>query len=338
MNYRDIIKEQMKLLPNSRIWWPKYFYHFTDIRNALEIIDKGWIYARHKATESKLMHSDNASPSVILVSSSKIKDYARLYFRPKTPTQYHNEGYKPEEIRQSDINANCPVPVFFFLDAEKVLLMDGVKFSEKTCAGYSDLDLKDGEDSYSKLPFDKIYHEGWFSPENRDDIIKHRQAEVVRQDGICITDCLKGIVCRSVAEKQTLLYLLKKQFPEKYQVYKNKIIYDPKLDLFYNNGVFIRYVTYSEDGLLIVLNDKAKRRSYSEKNALVNCVVTIFYCVEDNKILDREIVNIELDYLNQEEIQIELKNKVSDYAIVKVEFDNIVMYNYLVNLSIDSII
>lgn len=131
MNYRDIIKEQMKLLPNSRIWWPKYFYHFTDIRNALEIIDKGWIYARHKATESKLMHSDNASPSVILVSSSKIKDYARLYFRPKTPTQYHNEGYKPEEIRQSDINANCPVPVFFFLDAEKVLLMDGVKFSEK---------------------------------------------------------------------------------------------------------------------------------------------------------------------------------------------------------------
>ena len=103
MNYRDIIKEQMKLLPNSRIWWPKYFYHFTDIRNALEIIDKGWIYARHKATESKLMHSDNASPSVILVSSSKIKDYARLYFRPKTPTQYHNEGYKPEEIRQSDI-------------------------------------------------------------------------------------------------------------------------------------------------------------------------------------------------------------------------------------------
>ena len=67
-----------------------YFYHFTDIRNALNIIEKGWIYARHKASEEDLMVSDNASPAVMSVSSSGIKEYARLYFLPKNPTQYHN--------------------------------------------------------------------------------------------------------------------------------------------------------------------------------------------------------------------------------------------------------
>ena len=172
MTYREIIDEiidtQRKRLPKSRNWWSMYFYHFTDIRNALNIIEKGWIYARHKASEEDLMVSDNASPAVLSVSSSEIKEYARLYFRPKTPTQYHNEGYKPETVRKADINANCPVPIFFFLDAEKVLLMDGVEFSETTCAGTNDLNLLSGAENFAKLPFDKIYHEGAFSPENRD--------------------------------------------------------------------------------------------------------------------------------------------------------------------------
>ena len=141
MTYREIIEAQRKRLPKSRNWWSMYFYHFTDIRNALNIIEKGWIYARHKASEEDLMVSDNASPAVLSVSSSEIKEYARLYFRPKTPTQYHNEGYKPETVRKADLNANCPVPIFFFLDAEKVLLMNGVEFSETTCAGTNDPEM-----------------------------------------------------------------------------------------------------------------------------------------------------------------------------------------------------
>ena len=55
------------------------------------------------------MQTENASPSVISVSQNKIKEYARLYFRPRTPTQYHNEGYKPKHIRNKDVNANCPL-------------------------------------------------------------------------------------------------------------------------------------------------------------------------------------------------------------------------------------
>ena len=38
MTYREIIEAQRKRLPKSRNWWSMYFYHFTDIRNALNII------------------------------------------------------------------------------------------------------------------------------------------------------------------------------------------------------------------------------------------------------------------------------------------------------------
>ena len=262
MTYREIILAQRDRLPKSRNWWPMYFYHFTDIHNALSIIEKGWIYARHKVSREDLMHSDNASQTVLSVSSSEIKEYARLYFRPKTPTQYHNEGYKPKEVRKSDINANCPVPIFFFLDSEKVLLTEGVKFSDVTCAGANPLNLLSSVEDFANLPFDKIYHEGVFSSENRDDIIRHRQAEVVRRDGFCIQDCLKGIVCRTPAEKQMLLYSLKTQYPDKYKKYHGIIKCAPALDMFYNNGIFIRRVEYNGN-LLIILNDCAKRITYS---------------------------------------------------------------------------
>ena len=336
MTYREIIDAQRKRLPKSRNWWSMYFYHFTDIRNALNIIEKGWIYARHKASEEDLMVSDNASPAVMSVSSSEIKEYARLYFRPKTPTQYHNEGYKPETVRKADINANCPVPIFFFLDAEKVLLMDGVEFSETTCAGTNDLNLLSGTESFANLPFDKIYHEGAFLPESRDDIIRHRQAEVVRRDGICIKDCLKGIVCRTPAEKQTLLYLLKTQYPDKYTAYKGIIRCDPSLDMFYNNGIFIRSLEYN-GRLSIKLNDPEKRRKYSQNNAKVQCEVSVYFLSSDGNITGRSVANIVLDYLSETEIIIDLQNTISDFAIVEVSFDGNPMYKNIINLSIDSI-
>lgn len=336
MTYREIIEAQRKKLPKSRNWWSMYFYHFTDIRNALSIIEKGWIYARHKATEDELMRSDNASQAVLSVSSSDIKEYARLYFRPKTPTQYHNEGYKPEVVRQSDLNANCPVPIFFFLDAEKVLLMDGVKFSETTCAGRNDLNLLSGEESFSKLPFDKIYHDQYVDNNSRDDIVKHRQAEIVRRDGICIKDSLKGIVCRTVAEKQTLLYLLKTQYPKKYEAYKGIIKYDPSLDMFYNNGIFIRSVEYNGK-LSIILNDAAKRRTYSKKPATVKCSVNVYYLSSSGDITSRSVINKNLDYQNEEKIVIDLPNISSDYAITEIYFDETLMYKNRINLSEDSI-
>jgi len=40
MNYGEIIEEQRNKLNSNISWWPLYFYHFTDVHNAVSIIEK----------------------------------------------------------------------------------------------------------------------------------------------------------------------------------------------------------------------------------------------------------------------------------------------------------
>lgn len=98
MGYVDILNDYKGDLPKERQWWPDYFYHFTDVHNAVSIIESGWIYSRTQAQAKDIMVNDNASRVVIDMTGDEKKTYGRLYFRPLTPTQYHNEGYKPEFI------------------------------------------------------------------------------------------------------------------------------------------------------------------------------------------------------------------------------------------------
>lgn len=334
MEYSEIIKKQRLSLPTSIDWWPNYFYHFTNITNALGIIDKEWIYGRQEAVSNNLMASDNASPSVISVSQNEIKEYARLYFRPRTPTQYHNEGYKPKHIRNSDINANCSVPIFFFLDSSTILNMDDVMFSETSCAGLHDLNLLSGNKAFEHLPFEKIYHDRPFSAEDRDDIVKHRHAEVVHLNGFPIKDALKGIVCRSVAEKQTLLYLLQTQNPKAYQKHRQKIRYSPELNLFFNNGIFIKTVEYSDGRIQIALNPSDKR--FGKKNSKGKDIVfsaVVHYIDKNESIINRAIFTGNISYANIELVRLKLNNPSSDTAIVEIRFDDNLMYKNLLNLN-----
>lgn len=155
ISYREIIEQERSKLNRSINWWPLYFYHFTDVHNAVSIIDKEYIFGRGLASDEELMTSDNASSNVIEITDESVSRYARLYMRPKTPTQYHNEGHKPEKVRKQGINANCPVPIFFFLDADKTLSLDSVHFVEKGLAGHSinNAILLNGEEHFSSLNF-----------------------------------------------------------------------------------------------------------------------------------------------------------------------------------------
>jgi len=196
--YGNIINNQINKLNKNISWWPKYLYHFTDVNNAISIIDKESIFGRNRACDENLMENENASSKVINLTNEDVKNFARLYMRPKTPTQYHNEGYKPEHIRNQDMNANCPVPIFFILDAENTLNMDGVKFIEKGLAGncYNIDNLVSGAENFNKLCFEKIFHDGHFP--NGSDIKQYRHTEVVREEFIPLSkNILKGIACRS---------------------------------------------------------------------------------------------------------------------------------------------
>lgn len=334
MNYGEIIEEQRNKLNVNIRWWPLYLYHFTDVHNAVSIIEKEYIYGRKLANIENLMASDNASASVINVTDDRVESYARLYMRPKTPTQYHNEGYKPVHIRDQGVNANCPLPIFFILDAEKTLSMDGVQFVEKGLAGhlYEGRNLLSGEEKFENLNFDKIFHNGSFP--SGSDIKQFRHTEIIRKDGIPISGIVRGIACRSIAEKQTLIYLLKKTSKNKYNKYKDIISYKPDIDLFYSNGIFIKNVKFEDDKFLFELNDSSRRYNIANANSKDIAVeINVEWLGSNLKVLVRKSVSLLINYGKTKRITYKTNGKVhSNRVLVEVRFDDYLMYQNIMQI------
>ncbi|WP_312694103.1 DarT ssDNA thymidine ADP-ribosyltransferase family protein [Caproiciproducens sp.] len=334
VTYKEIIEYRCSHLHSSISWWPRFFYHFTDINNAMGIIDQGWIYGRNDAKKNHLMQSDNASQSVISVTSNFVKDYGRLYFRPLTPTQYHNEGYKPEHIRKSEINACCPVPIFFCLDAETILNIEGVEFVECGLAGQYHNQLQHGINEFSKLNYSKIYHTGYFDPYAEGDITQYRHSEVIRSGGIPIERALRKVFCRSPAEKQTLIYLIEKTVPLKLSNYIQRIDYNPQLALFNNNGIFIKTVETTTDGLKFNFNETSLRYG-REKSKGQDLLMTIhLYWINDRLgIFDHEMASTVVDYSKQIGVRLDFGKKQSNCVLVEARFDDHLMYMNYINLT-----
>ncbi|WP_251980413.1 DarT ssDNA thymidine ADP-ribosyltransferase family protein [Salinibacter ruber] len=220
-------------------WWLKYAFHYTDVKNAAGIIESGHLYSRARVLEREMMDTDNANPSVI-DQSEHSHDWARLYFRPKTPTQYRNEGIKP--CSEHD-RGHCPIPVFFFFDKECIIRCKGVKFSNQGLNKarpprlYSSPSALTGDD----MPAREIYSHGYYDKQRNPQIKDRRHAEIVQSDSFKLVHCLKGIACRSVAEKETLMTLLKRRSVGGRTINK----YEPIIrtissgDLFYKDWPFV---------------------------------------------------------------------------------------------------
>lgn len=326
MSYKGILDEVKECLPLERRWWPDYFYHFTDVHNAASIIENGWIYSRTQANKKNIMINDNASRVVIENTTAENKIYGRLYFRPLTPTQYHNEGYKPEGIRNHNINASCPVPVFFLLSVEKTMALPGTKFAERGLSGERH-DIQEGDAAFSRLNFTKIYHDGPYDNLTDWDIKDYRQSEVVREGGFPLPQIIRGIMCRSNAERETLLYLLRKRSLRLYETYKRYVIYKPSLRMFYNNGIFIKEVSVVDETLLIELNSAYLRTKKEEGDVFFNVAIEVTYFTNNEKIIDWSMGSAQMNYGVVENMQMNLKH-FSDCikVLVKVKFDDAVMY------------
>lgn len=94
--------------------WTSFCFHFTNLNNAVSILQNGMLVSRKKALESGIMENENASIDVINQTDEEWNKYVRLYFRPRTPTQYNNEGFRSKSNLGS-LQAHCPFPVFFCL-------------------------------------------------------------------------------------------------------------------------------------------------------------------------------------------------------------------------------
>lgn len=244
--YIDELQKQF-WLSGSRAWWPRFIFHFTNINNAVRILERGKLQSRSQLEQSGEMMTDNASPEVIEQTESHWKDYVRLYFRPRTPTQNKNEGFRP--AGQRELNSHCPVPIYFLFDSKKLLSRENVSFSKGSLASSGTPIYADAQ-SFKEIPFQKVYHDTWFYPEERSSIIFHRHAEVVVPTELPLDD-LKHVWCRSEAEYKTLINLLT---PETRERWKNKIGGGKKGNLFFRNGLFIEEVDLSTESIAFKIN------------------------------------------------------------------------------------
>ncbi len=217
----------------SRSVWVKYLFHHTDIHNAVEILKSGKFLCRSLLDETGSMPIDNASRAIILGTEPAVKDYVRLYFRPRNPTQYRNEGIRP--VGRQWVESHCPVPVFFLFDSKEILTRDDCQFSEGNLAAVGVQGLRSTAEELAAFDFRKIYHD---SPHHDKTINFHKNAEVVVLNELDLS-ALKFIVCRSPAEKESLLNLLPTDI---FNRWSSKIVIDTKVNFFFRKWTFLQMV------------------------------------------------------------------------------------------------
>jgi len=254
--FRDYIKHipQVAKLDLSREWWPRFLFHFTNIRNAVSILSSGELLSRSLLLNDERF-DDSASPDIIQQTSDVWKDYVRLYFRPRTPTLFNNEGFRPKA--KLSLNAHCPMPIYFFFDLEDVICREDSLFSWGSLARKDPKVFSTFED-FKNAPFDLIYHDSGFGESDRDTIINHRQAEVIVPKRLSL-ESLKYIRCRSQAELETLRYYLPGQTLQRW---REKMAAKPRYGPFFNRWVYIEQATLTKDSVVFTFhlpNDQEDR-------------------------------------------------------------------------------
>ena len=299
MTFKEII--QVNCRNHSAVrWWPHYAYHYTDVENAVNILRTGCLYSRVEANRLKLMKNDNASRQVIDMTNSGATACVRFYYRPLTPTQYHNEGFKHPQARyNSDLYANVPVPVFFVFDLPQLLSMDNSYFSEMSQAGVGARLCKKPEE-FARFNFKGIYGHGYM--DNSDVEKKFRQAEILYMGAFPINSCLQAICCRNNVERITLLNLLRSVDLEKYNMYKDKI-WIVRDDMFICNGLFVTDCDYYDGTASIIFSNSCEKKRYTDKYKIVEQLRFLNIRVEfdwmgSGELLNRQYSEFPIDYEN----------------------------------------
>ncbi len=300
MTFEEIIHQNCQ---NTQIhWWPRFAYHYTDIQNAVSILESGLLYSRYDATRLGLMKTDNASSQVIDNTESDVIKSVRFFFRPMTPTQYHNEGYKHPQLRyELDCTGNCPVPVFFAFNLGSLLKQPETSFSPSSRAGFSPT-MHTGVDEFMKLDFSQIYKSGPMT--NPVEEKAFRQAEIAHSSPFQVDSCLETILCRNEFEQNMLLSMIARKSMGTYRKYRERIKVCRQF-MFQNNGLFISNLVFSENKLSIVFSDTYEKRRYTRtqksRNNIaqltpVNCKLILDWYNNMGRITRKSRAVSEIDY------------------------------------------
>ena len=262
--FLDQLKQQSWL--SSRNWWVDYLFHFTDIKNAVNVLNQGFLFSRQEAIDKNLLIDDIASSQIIRQTKRTFTDHVRFYFRPLTPTAYQNEGFRP--LNQLYQDAHCPVPVYLLFNLREVLARNDSKFSNGSLARHQH-DIFDSPDEFVRLPFEDIYHNsawGHEDPSRQGEIKNRRHAEVIVPKAISL-NYLEFIVCRSQAEYATLYNLLSTSV---WQHWKPKIAVSKRRQLFNNAWLYAKECTLESKGTKVQFNSPNQQRFFGPFNVRVD--------------------------------------------------------------------
>ncbi len=235
----------------SGLWprTPRFLFHLTQLDNAISILREGTLHSRAECVRRGLPVVENASPAIIDLTPSWAKERVRLYFRPKTPTFFRNEGFRPEGQRWE--GAHMPLPVAFLFDAVSILGRGDARFSETNLAR-ADVRVGAGALQLSRLPFELIYHtEPYGEGENTHAITGHRQAEVILEQSLSLTEHLALLGVRSAAEFETLRTALRTRLGAQAEPWLRSVQVDRAGWWFFRKWAFVEQVDRDASEMLI---------------------------------------------------------------------------------------
>ena len=235
--------------------WPANLFHHAPIENAVAILRDGYLRSRNDPKNQR--PKDVAAPGVI-EAREHAHNRVRLYFRPKSPTQWHIEGIrKAGEYRYGE-SVHAAVLVMFALDAKTVLARPDIMFSDKNMQ-LANTVPGSNEAYFSQIPFPKVFSEG--STGGDRSYTEARCAEVLPSSPLDLRTCLRAIYLRSEPERDTLLYMLGGNRDE----WENFCHVSDALKVFQKDYTFVQEIRLTNDGVVFRLNPRRDLRSISVK-------------------------------------------------------------------------
>jgi hypothetical protein len=232
--------------------WPSLLFHHAPLDNAVRILTEGFLRSRNDPANSR--PSDVAGEGVI-DTREDAHDWVRMYFRPKTPTQFNIEGIRQVGECAFGENAHAPILVMFGLDAKSVLTQQDVIFSDRNMQLSSAI-TGNSPEHFSSIPFEKVYHEGSY----QDSTIKqHRCAEVLAPSPLDLSTTLSAVYFRSEPERDTLLNML----PEQGARWRTRCHVSSGLKVFQKRHTFVQEIGLTPAGVVFAMNTREDRKNIS---------------------------------------------------------------------------
>lgn len=230
--YRRFLRElRQEPWLGARFWWPYFLFSFTDIQSLIDALIANEL-------QSPFMQGQDFN--------TRWDKFIKLYFRPRTPDLFHAEGFRSN---LSNPQANyAPIPVYLLFDMEAVILDPKARFAdgnpEQTKKTYATPQY------FRDMPFEQIYHDSWFMPDEKDEIMRYREAQVIVPDKMGL-EALQVIWLRSPAEYETLRQLMP---PAIWHKWRDKFTARSDYHLFNNKRSYVQVASLESEQIRLTFN------------------------------------------------------------------------------------